>query len=227
MGYTLDPITGKVVVVGDSGSSSVSTSNTTTINKGQTSNTSRNALAGVNDDSSKKVENQIKEYIEGTVGLLPNSDYRAKTIYGIHGVGEIFSGSYYFKKVRHTIGETYTVEADVIRVEKVIFKEDEEEDRRPPAPPNPTPPPPPSDYEKIERWGTVIANGGLNVRGGDPQSLTVDSSGHVTSGSSKAPVIGALAKGRRVKVGFRKGKWYNVYFGNSGGWCYKQYIRLD
>lgn len=59
-------------------------------------------------------------------------------------------------------------------------------------------------------YGTVTASV-LNVRDG---------------ASTTAPIIGQLKQGQRVKVGFKQGGWYNIFFGSHGGWVSAQYLKL-
>jgi hypothetical protein len=225
MSVLIDPVTGQIIQVPDGSSTNPS-------DKGSDPNTSRDTPSSTSGEASSKVKNQVFDYMEGVVGLLPNPAYRAKRIYNIQGVGAVFNGNYYFKKIRHTIGATYDVEADVAKIDQVVidFRKDTERNR-PPAPPEPTPAPatPKPDYNRIERWGTVTANSGLNVRNpnSDPTGLKVNSSGSVVGSVGNATVIGALSRGKRIKVAYKKGDWYQVYYGDHGGWCYASYIRLD
>jgi hypothetical protein len=222
MGVLIDPVTGKIINVPDGNSTSPS-------DKGSEPNTNRDTPSTTGGEASSKVTNQVIDYMEGVIGLLPNPEFRAKRIYNVQGVGEVFSGNYYFKKVRHTIGATYDVEADVAKIDKVIIDFRKDEDRnRPPVPPEGTPRPEPKpDYDRIERMGVVTASSGLNVRSGNVQAVRVNSGGYAIAGVESAPKIGALSKGSKIKVAYKIGDWYNVYYGSSGGWCYAQYIRLE
>ena len=65
----------------------------------------------------QKILGSTSEYIEGTMSVIPNADYKAKSVFYLRGLGEIFSGAYYVKKVRHIISNGYSVECDVIRLE--------------------------------------------------------------------------------------------------------------
>lgn len=66
----------------------------------------------------KKVKTVTQEYVEGIASVLPNSDFRAKRVYTFDGVGKIFSGNYYAKKVRHIIDiNGYNVELTVMKTE--------------------------------------------------------------------------------------------------------------
>lgn len=119
MGAYIDPITGEITYRDDS----KSLPPTSGVNKGTPSlNTTRDSQQQAQGTTSTKVKKQVIEYIEGVIGLIPNPDYKAKTVYRVQGVGSIFNGDYYFKKVRHTIGQdTYTVEADVIKLGKINY----------------------------------------------------------------------------------------------------------
>ena len=37
-------------------------------------------------------------------------------------------------------------------------------------------------------------------------------------------VIGQLKKGEKIRLGNKVDDWYNVYFGDHGGWVYARYI---
>lgn len=68
----------------------------------------------------------------------------------------------------------------------------------------------PAPPAKASQYMTVTANPSLNVR---------------SSGSIKAPIIGSLPKGTRVKIGFIRGGWANIYFGNHGGFVSAKYLK--
>jgi LysM repeat protein len=70
----------------------------------------------INKSIRKKLIDTSQKYIEGVMTVLPNPNYRAKTVYCARGLGNLFNGDYYFLRVRHTLGATYTVEADVEEV---------------------------------------------------------------------------------------------------------------
>lgn len=40
-------------------------------------------------------------------------------------------------------------------------------------------------------------------------------------------IIGKLQKGNPVKLGFRKGNWWNIYYGDHGGWVSADYIAVE
>lgn len=70
------------------------------------------------------------------------------------------------------------------------------------------------DYVRIKpQYGVVTAKSGLKVRKGPGTGYKE---------------IGALPCGKKVEIGFSSedGKWYNIYFGDHGGWVSADYIRL-
>lgn len=75
----------------------------------------------VKDDLSNKgnkyVAKRIREYIEGVAEVIPNCDYTHGIILKFNGLGKIFSGNYYVKKVTHTLSDTYNVQLEVTMVE--------------------------------------------------------------------------------------------------------------
>ena len=224
MASYIDPITGAVITTpngsGNSGSSTTSSSD-----KGSSSSTSKDTTSQTKSDSSNKVANQIYEYMEGSIEVLPNPDFRCRQVYGIEGVGHIFKGAYYFKKVRHTIGSTYKVDADVVRMEGINISSETTVDRdRAPSgssnPPQVTTPPKPADtnpYIAVNRWARVTPRIGLNVR--------------VNPGTNYSKV-GALTCGTRI---FCKGKkkgtdgayWYDHDYKGAVRWSHGDYLRLE
>lgn len=40
-------------------------------------------------------------------------------------------------------------------------------------------------------------------------------------------VIGQLKNGSRIRLGPKVGSWYNIYFGNHGGWVSSEYVSLE
>lgn len=222
MASYIDPITGKVVTI-PSGPG-----NKDPNNKGGNSTTSKDATAQTKTDSSSKVTQEIYEYMEGTVEVMPNPDFRCRQVYGIEGVGYIFKGAYYFKKVRHSIGSTYKVDADVVRMEGITVNTNSDIYRdRPPSgssnpPPPPTPPPPPpkppaDGYIAVNRWAKVTPKIGLNVR---------------TGAGTNYSKVGALTCGTRI---FCKGKkkgsdgayWYDHDYKGAVRWSHGDYLRLE
>ncbi|NME66330.1 SH3 domain-containing protein, partial [Clostridium cadaveris] len=67
------------------------------------------------------------------------------------------------------------------------------------------------DYSVKDKIGTVTASA-LNVRDG---------------AGTEYKIIGQLVKGKKVRIGFALGDWYNVYFGDHGGWVHKNYLNLE
>lgn len=76
--------------------------------------------------------------------------------------------------------------------------------------PEESPQEPSYDYSVKDKIGTVTASA-LNVRDG---------------AGTEYKIIGQLVKGKKVRIGFASGDWYNVYFGDHGGWVSADYIRL-
>ena len=62
-------------------------------------------------------------------------------------------------------------------------------------------------------YGTVTAST-LNVRDG---------------ASTSSNIIGTLSKDTSIKISpqYSKRDWYSIYYGNSGGFIHKDYVRLD
>jgi uncharacterized protein YraI len=53
--------------------------------------------------------------------------------------------------------------------------------------------------------------------------LNVRSSPEIKDGN----VIGKLKKGDPVKIGFRKGNWWNIFYGDHGGWVSADYVAVE
>lgn len=91
----------------------------------------------------KEVTNTAKEitekYIEGVISLVPNCDYRARTAFKVNGVGKLFEGTHYLRKVTHTINsDGYNVEAETIKMgNKSVLSSDESINKEPKAPESP------------------------------------------------------------------------------------------
>lgn len=223
MASYIDPITGKVITT-PNGSGNSGSSNTSNSNKGSSGSTSKDATSQTKTDSSTKVTNEIFEYMEGSIEVMPNPDFRCRQVYGVEGVGYIFKGAYYFKKVRHSIGSVYKVDADIVRMEGVTINSNSNINRdRPPSgssnPPAPPPKPPANSnpYIPVNRWGRVTPRIGLNVR--------------VDAGTNHRKV-GALVCGTRI---FCKGKkkgtdgayWYDHDYQGAVRWSHSDYVRLE
>lgn len=67
------------------------------------------------------------------------------------------------------------------------------------------------DYSLKGKTGTVTASA-LNVRDG---------------AGTGYKIIGQLVNGKKVEIGFAQGDFYNIYFGDHGGWVHKNYIKLQ
>ncbi|MDY4950441.1 MAG: N-acetylmuramoyl-L-alanine amidase [Clostridium cadaveris] len=67
------------------------------------------------------------------------------------------------------------------------------------------------DYVKPKDLYGVVTATALNVRDG---------------ASVNAPVLGLKYKGDKVHIGFEQDGWYNIYFGDHGGWVHSKYVRL-
>lgn len=78
-------------------------------------------VAQVNTQAKAQIYDAVDQLIEGSVSLFPNCDYRAKTVRGYKGLGQIFNGLYYSRKMTHTINDSgYNVTGDVVMMEGVI-----------------------------------------------------------------------------------------------------------
>ena len=114
-------------------------------------NVNKPAINKVSTQGKKDVEKRVHEYIEGVVQVVPNCDYKCKKIYGIHGVGKVFSGDYYAQKVTHSISDTYTVNMEVTRVEQLVVNTSVTETRTKPVKQNPL------KYKVITiKWGDTL-----------------------------------------------------------------------
>lgn len=111
----------------------------------------------VSSQGNKNIEGRINEYIEGVVQVVPNCDYKSKKIYGVKGVGEIFSGNYYAHKVTHVISESYTVNMEVTQVEQLVINTSTAETRTEPVKPAPPKAPEAPKYNVITiKWGDTL-----------------------------------------------------------------------
>lgn len=45
--------------------------------------------------------------------------------------------------------------------------------------------------------------------------------------STQSRILGKLNKGTRVKIGFKKGNFYNIFYGNNGGWVSADYVNFN
>lgn len=67
----------------------------------------------------KETKTITEEYIEGPLIVLPNCDYKARSIYKLRGFGNLFDGVYYVKSVKHIISAEYGYEKVQLEVLKV------------------------------------------------------------------------------------------------------------
>lgn len=67
------------------------------------------------------------------------------------------------------------------------------------------------DYVKPKDLYGVVTATALNVRDG---------------ASVNSQILGLKCKGDKVHIGFEQDGWYNIYFGDHGGWVHSKYIRL-
>lgn len=67
------------------------------------------------------------------------------------------------------------------------------------------------EYVKPKDLYGVVTATALNVRDG---------------ASVNAPVLGLKYKGDKVHIGYAENGWYNIYFGDHGGWVHSKYIKL-
>lgn len=107
----------------------------------------------------KDVERRVNEYIEGVIQVIPNCDYRCKKIYRVNGVGSIFSGNYYVRKVTHTISDGYTVNMEVTQVGQLSVNTSVTKTRIQPVKQNPPKVPKAPKYQviTIKRGDTLWA----------------------------------------------------------------------
>lgn len=65
------------------------------------------------------------------------------------------------------------------------------------------------------------------IRAKDMYGIVTASALNVRDGASvNAPVLGLKYKGDKVHIGFEQDGWYNIYFGDHGGWVHSKYIDL-
>ncbi|NME64661.1 SH3 domain-containing protein [Clostridium cadaveris] len=67
------------------------------------------------------------------------------------------------------------------------------------------------EYVKPKDLYGVVTATALNVRDG---------------ASVNSQILGLKYKGDKVHIGFEQDGWYNIYFGDHGGWVHSKYIRL-
>ena len=200
-----------------------------------TTKTNNTTKASTPNDTGKKAKDEVQtrvvEYLEGTIDLLPNVAIKCKSIYYLTGLGGVFNGNYYFRKVTYTLNsEGLAISGEVIKAEKVnYFKSEAIYDNRPDR----TPAPPAKKqnsnnglkYITINRQGITTAVSGLHARKGTPFGLQVNAQGYVVSDVSKAPAVGIMKKGYKLKVYGEQGAWYRTSY-KGGSWSYKRFIKL-
>lgn len=185
----------------------------------------------IDNKTKDEVKTRAIEYLEGSLDLLPNVDIKCKSIYYINGVGAVFNGNYYVRKVTYTLDSSgLALQAEVVKAEKVnYFKTESIYDNRPDRAPAPLDNKGSGSngdkYRPINRMGVTTAKSGLHARRGEPFGLKVNAQGYVVSDASKAPSIGLMRKGYKVKVLGEQGAWYRTSYG-GGSWSYKRFIRL-
>ena len=185
----------------------------------------------VSNEAKDEVQTRVVEYLEGTVSLVPNVDIKCKSIYYFNGMGAVFNGNYYFRKVTYSLSsDGLDISGEVVKAEKVNYFKSEDiydnrPDRAPAPPPNASGSKNPPGYKPINRMGVTTANSGLHARKGEPFGLKVNAQGYVVSDASKAPSIGLMKKGYKIKVLGEQGEWYRTSYG-GGSWSYKRYIKL-
>ena len=120
-------------------------------------NVTKPTINEVSAQGNKDVEGRVNEYIEGVVQVVPNCDYKCKKIYGISGVGSIFSGNYYVQKVTHTISDSYTVNMEVTQVEQLAVNTSVTKTRTEPVRQDPPKAPEAPKYQVITiKWGDTL-----------------------------------------------------------------------
>lgn len=67
------------------------------------------------------------------------------------------------------------------------------------------------DYVKPKDLYGVVTATALNVRDG---------------ASVNSQILGLKYKGDKVHIGYAENGWYNIYFGDHGGWVHSKYVRL-
>lgn len=117
------------------------------------------AVVEVSSKGNKQVITRVNEYIEGVAQVIPNSNYKCKRIYRFSGIGKIFDGNYYVRKVTHSIGESYTVDMEVTQVQQLVLNDSTSKSRKEPAKASPpkTPSQPKYQVIKIKRGDTLWA----------------------------------------------------------------------
>lgn len=68
------------------------------------------------------------------------------------------------------------------------------------------------DYVRPKELYGLVTASTLNVREGN---------------NTNSRVLGELRNGARVRIGFEQDGWYNIYFGDHGGWVSADYVKLQ
>ena len=122
-------------------------------------NVTKPTTSEISAQGNKDVAGRVNEYIEGVIQVIPNCDYKCKKIYGVNGVGSIFSGNYYVQKVTHVISDSYTVNMEVTQVEQLVVNAPNTETRTEPVKQDPPKAPEAPKYQviTIKRGDTLWA----------------------------------------------------------------------
>lgn len=190
-------------------------------------------------DKAEKEFKEVEENIlQGNVDVIPNPKLKAKQTILLQYLGKNLTGLYFVDSISHTFSANsgYTQILTVSRngFGDTIKKGDgkvpigqispgstlmgydpqtSSTSTTRPSQSQPKPITPPKDDEiPVNKWGTVTARSGLNIRK-DP--------------STKNKRLTAMPKGSRVYCISKKGEWYRVEWKGHKGWSYKSYIRLD
>lgn len=194
-----------------------------------------------NRDTTESTNSASGDFIEieenilvGELNIIPNPNYKAKATVLLQYLGRNLTGLYFVDKVTHTFsnegGYTQTMSVsrngfgDTIKsgsankpVDNVaptqggLMNGSGDSSRPPSYTPPPTPPPKP-DKETINKWATVTARSGLNIR---------------TGPSTSYKVVSAMPKGTRCFCKFKKNGWYELEWGKTKGWSSGEWLKLD
>ena len=218
--------------------SSNSSSNSSSSGSGNSSPTITN---NSNKETTESSNTATSEFIDieqnvlvGDLVVVPDPSYRAKHTVLLQYLGKNLTGLYFVDQVVHSFGsDGYTQSMSVSRngfgdtiksgnagkpVENVAptqggLMNGTGDSSRPAESSPPKVDPPKPDKETINRWGTVIAPSGLNVRSGPSISYT--------------KVTSAMPYKTRVFCKFKKDGWYEMEAGSKKGWSSGEWIRLD
>lgn len=194
-----------------------------------------------NKDTTESLNNATAEFIDiednvlvGELVVIPNPNYKAKATVLLQYLGKNLTGLYFVDQVVHTFGnDGYTQSMSVSRngfgetiksgnagrpVTNVTpsqggLMNNTGDSSRPSESTPPKVDPPKPDKEVVNRWGTVTARSGLNVRSGPSISYT--------------KVTSAMPHRTRVFCKFKKDGWYEMEAGSKKGWSCGDWIKLD